>query len=308
MKTIFGGLLAVMFIIGALPANACDVCGCSGSNQYIGILPQFYRHFIGLQYQYRTFSSDHVPFHIGDPPEHSTEQYQTVQLIGRYYISRKVQLLAFVPYHFNRKDEEGVVSYSSGLGDASLLGNVEVLGTKNADAPLQQKLLAGGGLKLPTGRHDALASMGDDGLPNMQPGTGSWDFLANVNYTIRKKGMGVNADVTYTQTTANHEGYKYGNRLSAGLTGFYWWQHRAFRVLPQAGLRYNYASMDWDNYRKGWINDVSGGHQLFAAMGAQGYYKSWGLQLMYYHPLEQQYAGGLVTAGGHTEATFFFLF
>lgn len=308
MKSIFSGLLVMLFCIVAFPVAACDVCGCSGSNQYIGILPQFYKHFLGLQYQYRTFSSEHIPFRAGDDPEHSTEQYQTVQLTGRYYLSRRVQLLAFVPYHFNRKDEDGVITHSNGVGDASVLANVSILATKDSSSSFQHQLLAGGGLKLPTGHHDALASMGNDGLPNMQPGTGSWDFLANINYTVRRGGFGANADVTYTQTTANHESYKYGNRLSAGITGFYWWQRKEVRLLPQAGVRYNYAAMDWDNYRKGWINDVSGGHQLFAAIGAQAYYQSWGVQLMYYHPLEQHYAGGLVEAGTHTEATLFFLF
>ncbi len=296
MKQPFIGL--VLLCITALPAAACDVCGCSGSNQYIGILPQFYHNFFRLQYQYRTFSSKHIPFRAGDAAEHSTEAYQALQLSGRYYISRRFQLFAFLPYHYNRKEEAGVITNSNGIGDATLLFNTEVYGTKDAAAPLQQKLLAGWGLKLPTGRHDALAATGADGLPNMQPGTGSWDFPANINYTIRRKGVGANADITYTQTTPNHESYKYGNRLSAGLTGFYWWQHGNVKVLPQAGLRYNYAATDWDNYRKGWINDVSGGHQLFAAAGAQAYYKAWGAQLMYYQPLEQRYAGGLVTAGG----------
>ena len=308
MKAIFSGLMMVLLGAVAFPAAACDVCGCSGSNQYMGILPQFYRHFIGLQYQYRTFSSEHIPFRAGDEPEHSTEQYQTIQLMGRYYISKRIQLLAFLPYHINRKDEDGVISHSNGIGDASILANTEILNTKDADATMQQKLFAGGGLKLPTGHHDALASTGTDGLPNMQPGTGSWDFLANVNYTIRRKGIGANADITYTQTTPNHESYKYGNRLSVGVTGFYWWQRKYVRLLPQAGLRYNYAATDWDNYSKGWINDVSGGHQLFSAVGTQAYYKMWGVQLLWYQPLEQHYAQGLVTAGAHTEATFFFLF
>jgi hypothetical protein len=102
--------------------------------------------------------------------------------------------------------------------------------------------------------------------------------------------------------------YKYGNRLSAGVSGFYWYQKKNWTLLPQAGLRFDLAGPDYDNYRYNWKNDMSGGTQLYASAGAQAFYKRIGLQLMYHHPLAQHYANGLVNTRFKTEAGAFLLF
>src|SRR4051812_40894074 len=78
-------IIAVVLCTG-YNSVACDLCGCSANNQYLGILPQFYKQFIGVQYQYTSFNARQAS--LMDPAEYETayEFSNTVQLWGRYYI------------------------------------------------------------------------------------------------------------------------------------------------------------------------------------------------------------------------------
>lgn len=302
-------LLCMLLLCAAAYTEACTVCGCSASNQYLGILPQFRKHFLGLQYQFRSFESEHPDHETALPGLVSREYYHTVQAWGRWNAGKRIQLFAFVPYVSNLKKEQGTSTVINGIGDITLLANYRLIGVnENPSQEWQHNLQAGGGVKLPTGAYDTKSIQTADGLPNMQPGTNSWDFIINANYTVRHKMTGINLDASYTLPTPNSIQYKYGNRLSAGLAGFYWYQKKNIILLPQLGLRYDIAGADYDNYAYNIENDLSGGVQLYISAGVQAYYKSFGVQLMYHQPLVQHYASGLVTTQVKTEAGVYFLF
>ena len=289
-------------------ALACDLCGCSASNQYLGILPQYYNQFIGMQYQYTGFVA-HQPSLI-DPSdkENAYEYNNTLQLWGRYYVGSRVQLFAFIPYHINNGSDAGTRINTNGIGDISVLANVAIIKDDSTYKTWHHTLLAGGGIKMPTGKYTGITTLDEEGLPNVQPGTGSWDFIANANYTVRRKTIGLNADASYTMTTANTADYKYGNRLNASLMAFYWWQKKTITLLPQAGIRYEYSLHDYDNYEKKWLNENSGGNIIFGAAGAQAYFKRIGAKLMYNVPISQHYAAGNVTVQPRVETSLLFLF
>lgn len=301
-------ILCMLLLCAATYGRACTVCGCSASNQYLGILPQFSKHFVGLQYQFRGFESKHLAHEAGEASSLSKEYYNTVQAWGRLNVGKRIQIFAFVPYVHNVKKENGIHTTISGLGDVTLLANYRIAGAKDNSNEWKHNLQAGGGIKLPTGNYDVHAIQEEEGLPNMQPGTNSWDLIVNANYTLRHKKTGVNIDASYTFTTPNSVQYKYGNRLSAGALGFYWYQKKNFSLLPQAGLRFDVAGADYDNYKYRWESDMSGGEQLYASIGVQAYYNRIGLQVMYHYPLMQHYASGLVTSTFKSEAGVYFLF
>ena len=287
--------------------RACDICGSSG-NQYLGILPQFYRHFIGAQYQYRSFESSHPSVFAGKPDEQSKEYYNTLQVWGRYYIGNSIQLFGFVPYHTNIREAAGGSTTSRGLGDMSVIGNAVLLRADSSHYTWKQTLLAGGGVKLPTGKYSGTTVLDRQGLPNMQAGSGSWDFLINTNYTIRHQSAGINVDVAYTLTTTTKDMYKYGNRLNTGLLGFYWLYAGSVSLLPQLGMRYEYALHDYDNYGKKWLNTQTGGYQCFGAVGLQAYYRRLGFQTMLNIPVSQHYSAGYTSAKRRLETGIFLLF
>jgi hypothetical protein len=302
-------ICSALLCLGAVVQTfACNVCGCSAGGDYLGILPQYYDHYVGLQYQFRSFHSEHEPLRYGDPMERSKQYYNTLQLRAHYNLSNRVQLFAFVPYYSNIQQQDGVRTTTSGIGDASVLANVVLLRKDKPNEQWQQLLMAGGGVKLPIGRYEGITVMDREGLPNMQTGTGSWDFITDVNYTLRRKNAGINLDASYTFTTASREQYKYGNRLNSSLLGFYSFNRHKLKLLPQAGFRYEYVLHDYDNYPKKWLNEQTGGHMLFASVGAQAYYNHWGIQAMYHIPLAQHYADGNVTAVTRTEAGILYLF
>lgn len=300
-------IMAMAMAVAALPvARACDVCGCAASNQYLGLLPQFQRNFIGFQQQYSEYTSTHPSAYMGRPWEQGADYYNTFQLWGRYNINRHYQVFVFVPYHYNVHNEDSAHATGNGIGDITLLVNRQLLNKQKGH--WQQTLQAGAGIKLPTGKYTGITQLDKEGLPNMQPGTGSWDFVVNGNYTVRRKMIGANADASYTLTTANKYSYKYGNRLNTGILAFYNVSAGKINLLPQAGVRYEYTLHDYDNYSHKWLNDQSGGYMCFATAGVQAYYRQVGMRVLYQLPLAQYYSTGYLTAHHKLETGVFFLF
>jgi hypothetical protein len=283
-------------------ATACEACGCAASNPYFGLLPQTNTNFIGFQYIDRRFNTN-IQHEGSTMVESAKEHYQTFQVWSRFHITNKVQIIGYVPYSTNTQHEEGEQANSvSGLGDATVVANYKVVNSENS--PGQQTLLAGAGIKLPTGTYNAQSVKNGETLPNMQPGTHSWDFVMNANYTVKRNAVGVNADASYTATTANKENYKYGNRASLGVSGFYQLRVKQVSILPLAGLRYDHAGKDYTYYSSGIMDNDGGGWQLYASQGIQAYYKRTGIQLMCYEPISQNYISGFVKTKFRAEAGF----
>jgi hypothetical protein len=298
----------ITFSLALLPyiTTACAVCGGSASNQNMAVQPQFYKHFAGIQYQYRSFNSTH-PAKDG-AASHSNEQYNTIQVWGRYNIGNRLRLFGFIPYISNIHEENGKKTNCSGLGDISFLGNIRVLSLKQPSNNWQHDLQIGGGLKLPTGRYNKESILRGDNLPNMQPGTKSWDVTANTIYTARYKSLGGTIDASYTIVTPNTDDYKFGNRLSTGVSVFYWWQTKKCIILPQSGVRLDATAGDYEYYSRNIKSDMTGGQQLYISVGIQAYYKFSGIQFLYYIPVYQHYADGLVKSKARAETGIYFLF
>ncbi len=288
---------------------ACDVCGGAGGGQGLGILPMSYRNFAGLQYQYRSFSSVQTSLLEGKPAVHSNEYYNTIQVWARVHISKRVQLFAFLPYQQNRRLIDATEYRYTGMGDASLWANVTLLKTVDTSgSDWRHMLIAGASIKMPTGKYALHSKTGTEDILNIQPGTGTWDPAVNANYTLRYKKAGINAEASYTFTTTDAESYKYGNRLVAALRGFYTLSAGDFTLVPQVGFRYDYALHDYDNYKRKWLNESSGGYIGYAVAGVQVYYKRIGLQLNCNKPVTQYYGAGNVTAHTMADATLMYLF
>ena len=165
---------------------ACDVCGCSMDGSYIGILPQFHKNFIGLNYSQLDFTTEH---HILGQPSStvSKEHFSTTELRGRINLSNRIQTFIFIPYATNSQSENGLQSTFSGIGDVRIIFNYNVLNTGDSLMnKWKHNLQAGAGVKLPTGSFNTLDRT-QTVNPNLQAGTGSYDALMNIIYTIRHK-------------------------------------------------------------------------------------------------------------------------
>lgn len=283
MKKVFFISLA---LLAAHVTMACDVCGCSLGGSYFGILPQFNKNFVGLRWSqarfhaYMNHQSDYLK------PETSNDTYQKLELWGRYYVNKRIQLFAFIPYSFNSmKGTEQVVS-SQGLGDITLIGNYLLLNTgEDKNKKFKHTWMAGAGVKLPTGD----SNLEDKGVlvnPNFQLGTGSLDFLLSTVYTLRYQKAGLSVESGYKINTRNRNDYVFGNQFHASSQIFYWQNAGMFAFLPNAGVYFEQAA----KHRDGTILQANtGGSSVQLTAGLETYVKGFTVGFTYKHPVNQHY-------------------
>lgn len=244
-------------ILSCQSTYACDVCGCAAGSMYSGILPRFNKNFVGVRYFYRSFRTQHL---TSDGSKlYTYEKYHTWDAYARFYPHKRVQLFASIPVNFYRQIDNGTPLNSTGIGDIQVWANYAAIQANDSSSnPNKHMLLVGGGLKMATGESNAYRN----GLlinPNLQSGTGSWDMLFNYMYTFRHKAWGLQSDAVARISTTNPAGFKFGNRISSALRGFYWWQGNKISLLPQINVQYEFAQKD---KTLGQILPESGGHLL----------------------------------------------
>jgi hypothetical protein len=286
MKKLFTTSLMFLLLLASINTHACDVCGCSLGGNYFGILPQFNKNFVGLRWSQAKFYAhmNHDSQYLGE--EYSNDTYNKVELWGRFYVNKRIQVFAFVPYSFNNMNGTEQKIKTHGLGDVTLLSNIMLFNTgEDKTTKWKHTLMAGGGIKLPTGKND----LEDGGLlvnPNFQLGTGSVDFLLSTVYTIRYQKVGFNTEAGYKINTRNNNDYLFGNQFNLSGQFFFWQNVKAFSFLPNVGLHYEAAQ----KHKAANIEQLNtGGSALLFTTGMETYFKSFSLGVNYKHPLTQNY-------------------
>jgi hypothetical protein len=276
--------LIVLSCVLAYQSKACDVCGCSLGGNYFGILPLYNRNFIGLRWSQAKFHSYVAPTQYLQAQQ-SNDTYSKLELWGRYYVTRRIQLFAFVPYAYNDMNGTDQVVSNKGLGDINVMANYVILNTGDSTSNLKHIVIAGGGIKLPTGEY----SQTDQGKiinRNFQLGTGSVDFNLNAVYTIRYKKIGMNIETGYKINTRNQDDYLFGNQYRASGQFFFWQSLRQLSFLPHAGVTYEQAA----THRDGDVIQVNtGGTALLGSGGMDIYFKRFTVGVNFQQPVSQQY-------------------
>jgi len=289
-KIIFIIILCCPFMV-----NACDICGCGVGSYYVGILPEFNKHILGLRYQYKTLRT-----HIGAGGTTTylttNETYRTLELWGAWNIGKRFRIMGTIPVNFNERIDQGVKETKTGLGDMSFAGFYQLFNTRHTikgNNVLIQSLWIGGGVKLPTGKYEPLENNGES-VNIFQSGTGSVDFTLNAMYDIRLQDFGINSTVSYKMNTKNTYDYRYGNKFSANVQAYYKIKvSDAVRLSPNAGILYETADKDMDGK---YMVDVSGGNVLLAATGLEATVKRTAIGFSWQKPLSQKLANDFVQA------------
>lgn len=296
-------ILSAGLLLSVFTASACDICGCSSGSAFTGILPQFNRHFIGLRYTYRSFITTH-PTTDGSRLT-SREQFHSTDLWGRFYPHKRVQLFAVLPVNHFSQTESGTKRETTGLGDVQLFVNYAIIQTPDSStADLRHTLLAGGGLKLPTGENNAMRN-GERLNQNLQPGTGSWDAVLNVIYTLRYKKWGMNLDANGRINTTNNQGYKFGSRINGSAKFFYWAKYRNWSFLPQLGVLADYGAKDAD---QGARLLETGGFSVMGTAGMDVYFKRYIAGFTFQQPISHHLATGAIQPFQRYSVNLAFLF
>jgi hypothetical protein len=265
--------LIFLFLLAAgYSADACDACGCSSSGNFSGLMPQFSRKFIGIRYRQASYRVD--PSQLQGLHDHADQQlhhesYVKAEFWARFYPAPKLQLMMFLPYGFHSKEENGVKQQISSVGDASLLLHyVLVNNSDSLHSAWKHTLLAGGGIKLPTGRYqqrDADLTMFQQGF---QVGSGAYSYILNAIYTTQYNRAGFNADVSYRINRKNELDYQLGNQASSSGTFFYRIRGKHFSILPNTGMFYEHIDRD---RQYGADQVLSGGNFLYHTAGIECY-------------------------------------
>jgi len=299
-------IIAVMLLAFGPVASACDACGCSIGGNYFGILPQFHRHFVGLRWSEQSFRSAHTRDAAQSGRFDSEEHFRTVDVLGRFYPLRRLQMLVLAPYHDFHRTERGLSVHSQGLGDATILGNYIVVNTGDSlSRRWQHTLTLGGGVKLPTGQHRLKNAEGQLLHANLQPGSGSTDFMLTAAYTLRNGAWGLASDVFGRLNTANRHGYHFGNRISGSAKVFYWKNLGRAALLPNAGVFADHAA---PNTEDRFVAESTGGSIALATLGLDVYLGNFSMGLTFQQPFIQQLGGGTIQANTRWMATANYIF
>jgi hypothetical protein len=265
---------------------ACDICGNSTGQSSMGILPKYQKNFIGIRYQFRSFNTEHPPSLLSAQGS-VKNTYHSAELWGRYLVTKRINLFAFVPYNRYFQKEGNLNTETKGLGDISLMAAYIVLNTGDSmDHRWKHYLQLGGGVKLPTGKTTGRESNN----PNMQSGTGSVDFPFNMLYILRHRQLGLSSELSCRINGMNHDTYKIGNKLNGSLRMFYVKRFRSFSILPSAGASLELLQQDIKNR---YIQEYSGGRSFLLNTGTDLYYKDFALSMNVQTPLYENLNRGI---------------
>jgi len=294
-----------LLTMSSLSVQACDQCSCASSG-FMGIVPQFGKHFVGLRYNYQHFQTKHLSsLFDAEEQERSVEHFHTAELFGRYVPHKRVQILASLPYTYRNQASNVSGEFTgSGLGDATIAGMYTLLSTPDTmGKKVRHNLLIGAGLKMPTGA-SRLEQNNEVLHPNLQPGSGSWDPNINLRYILRVQRWGISSMVNYRLNTTNAHGYKFGDRITGLVGAFYWTTLRNLTFMPQLALSGDYALADIDNRRR---QIKTGGYMLTTRAEIQVGYKRFISSVGYGLPVGYNLGGGEVTPKHQVNFSILFL-
>lgn len=263
-----------IFMLVSFASFACDYC-----NMYLSINPNDYQHSISMINRHRIYEGIIVPATESDNGTHKTthgghhgvantkvrEVYNSTELWGKFFISERLQLVSSFALANNAVYENGSLTYNlTGISDIITLARYQLYNTlcEGDSQKITQRLLLGGGVKLPVGHYQK--AVGPEYDAYIQSGTGSFDVLTNLTYLIKMNNWGLNVDVSYKLNAYNNVRFRFANRFNTYLNAFYQIKANKLTVMPNMGLYYEQAQRDW---YQGFKVTGSGGKVLLGSVG-----------------------------------------
>jgi hypothetical protein len=282
----------IFFMFLFTSSFACDIC-----NMNVSLIPEDFKNTFSLMYRSRftqgTYSStgtiplSTVSRHSG-PGNTETihygkkvkEIYNVYDLRGIFYLNDKFSLMVSLPIVNNVKTIDNVKTLDiQKIGDPMVLVNYNLVNTKLIPGlKTNHRLNLGVGVKLPFGSYRITA----DGKliePDLQPGTGSLDFLFTTDYVFTKRNFGVLNNMNFKLNTANKSTYRYRDSWNHTLIFFYLKEViKNVSIMPNTGFYYEYANVDSKNST---AIPQSGGAVTFANFGFNIYFKKMRFEATY---------------------------
>lgn len=266
----------------------CDACGCSATGGSMGFASLLNTNFVGVRYIYQRYDSTDGLY--ANSPWY-TEQFNSIQVWGRIPLFKNAQLSVLVPYHSNNRETETGTHNISGIGDVTAIALYKVFQTKTDSTFFAHTVQLGAGVKLPTGKYDAMNNGSIN--PGFQLGTGSFDYLFLAEHTIRRRQFGLQTMANYIVKTENDKNYRFGNQFNYSGT-FFWLRERdSFSISPQLGVA---GEVSESNYQHRQRLPKTSGNILFGKIGVEAGLNKWAAGLQFLTPINQDLTGGRVEA------------
>ncbi|UYZ64812.1 hypothetical protein [Hymenobacter weizhouensis] len=215
--------LTALLLLAGSAGRACDICGC-----FMGITPYDNQSSLSLMHRYRVFNgyqqhgqspqffpAGSRPFFPAHPNRTDAdfrhahngnagdfEVFRVVELRGKYFLSKRVELNAFVPYAMNSAQTHGQQLNLAGLGDVTVFGGYHLI-RQIETAGVQSRLVVGGGVKLPTGAYQRRNALGRRYPTLQQPGTGTTDGFVYATYIGSYRSLGLSVSSSYRRASRN---------------------------------------------------------------------------------------------------------
>ncbi len=217
-------LLIVIFVVAG-KAYACTTCTIGQLGPLGKVNSQEKKisfEYMFEQNNWKTMDAHkaHGLHHAGhDVHDKTTEDFHYFK--WGYRPTERLKMTLDFPYVVRRSLEVdnhsilGSRQRSQGPGDAHLIGDYR-LWIKDA-----QSLGVLGGLKLPTGATKEKNSVGDLFEPELQPGSGSLDYILGMVYQIEAKRVVLTANTSYVFINKGEQEFRAGDVLTLSLSADY---------------------------------------------------------------------------------------
>lgn len=277
---------------------ACDVCG-----SFFGVTPYDNQSGVTLLHRYRLFSKLDIPnqpflpanaYRLQQPVSvqhvHDSvglvsgdfESFKVIELRGKWFIHSRVELNVIIPFMMTRSRMHGVLEKLSGIGDPTLSFGYHLIRPSESD--VKHRLILGIGIKFPLGKNDVVMQDGDRFHFYLQPGTGSFDELVYLQYSLGVKKIGFTSSGTAKLSGKNALHEQLAPSFTIATNVFYVLKKGNTVVLPQI----QFYGEHTDGYSVYDVHQSGSKMSMFlAGVGCDGYFGRLGVHLSAQMPVHQ---------------------
>ncbi len=274
MKIVVQYVFVLLIVLNVVLSQAQTCCSAGAPLTSTFQIAQEGQKVLNLQlkYTYRSINRlvENRDILMNDP---RTRLGNNLLLKADYSLNKKIALSVVLPYVFQSRTTSSEEQSSAGLGDVLLVGQYQQKVKEDFS------LSYSAGAKLPTGQIDHRTDRGIFLSPDMQSGSGTFDFLVGVNMGKRhflKKNVSFNSSILYRKNTTNESfgktntssgrSFKFGDEFIVDGTLSHQQLWGVWFATPYINLQYRASAA---NVEEEVDSPNSGGQWLSAQAGIQ---------------------------------------
>ncbi len=237
------------------------------------------------------------------------EVYNSYDVALNFYLTNRWQINTSINFSDNYiKQNDSIIDNVAGIGDLTVLAKYTLYNSAFTEDSTSNRLIhrinIGGGVSLPTGKYNKYSIKGFNtefkpntivGSPEMeldphlQAGTGSFGYIALIEYMAKYNFVGINTNISYMINTTNKNDFRLSNRFNTNSSLFFIAKVTdKIKLMPNLGIAYevsDYDKIDGEDFID------SGGEAVFINQGINGYFNKLGLTFNYFIPAMQKLHG-----------------